>query len=303
MRTMTTLTTMTTIDSTAPTQPAAVNATLDAVDEKRGLLATVTAVQREAPPGKRMILADTRVRILAAFVVLTVVSAALALFLVREVLFNRLDEEVEQHLAQEVAEFQKLVRGNDPRTGKRFGTDVRRIFDVYFSRNVPDEGEVVLSSIDRRLYRWAHSGEAEYRPDEVLRAVALQSPLDAAHRGTVETSTGPAAYRNIPVEIGDRVLATFTVANFPANERDEIESAVTVAAQVFAAVLLLSFFLAWGAAGRVLAPLRTLRDTAQSITESDLTQRASGRRSTTCSTGSKPPSPRSDSSSTTPATS
>ncbi len=231
----------------------------------------------DSRPSRRTPLSGTRTRILAAFAILTAVSAALSLFLIREVLFNRLDEEVEQQLTQEVAEFRRLVRGSDPRTGEPFGTDVRRIFDVYFSRNVPDEGEVLLSSIDRRLYRSARAGEAEYRPGEVLRAVALERPLVEAHRGTVATSTGSARYLNVPVEIGARVLGTFTVANFPANERQEIESAITVAAQVFAAVLLLSFFVAWGAAGRVLAPLRMLRDTAQSITEKDLTQRISVR--------------------------
>ena len=124
---------------------------------------------------RRTPLSGTRTRILAAFAILTALSAALSLFLIREVLFNRLDEEVEQQLTQEVAEFRRLVRGSDPRTGEPFGTDVRRIFDVYFSRNVPDEGEVLLSSIDRRLYRSARAGEAEYRPGEVLRAVAQTS--------------------------------------------------------------------------------------------------------------------------------
>jgi signal transduction histidine kinase len=222
-------------------------------------------------------LSGARTRILAAFALLTAVSAALSLFLVREVLFNRLEEQVEQHLTQEVAEFRRLVRGNDPRTGEPFGANARRIFDVFFSRNVPDEGEVILSSIDHRLYRSARAGDAEFRPGEVLRAVALERSLDEEHRGTVETSTGPARYVNVPVESGGRVLATFTVANFPANERDEIESAVMVAAQVFAAVFLLSFFAAWGTAGRVLAPFRLLRDTAQSITETDLTRRISVR--------------------------
>jgi two-component system, OmpR family, sensor kinase len=137
-------------------------------------------------------LPGARTRILAAFAVLTAVSAALSLFLVREVLFNRLDEEVEQQLTQEVAEFRRLVRGNDPRTGEPFGTNVRRVFDVFFSRNVPSEGEVILSSIDHRLYRSARAADAEFRPGEVLRAVALERPLEQAHRGMVETSAGPA---------------------------------------------------------------------------------------------------------------
>ena len=45
------------------------------------------------------------------------------------------------------------------------------------------------------------------------------------------------------------------------------------AAGVSLAVLLIASALAWVIAGRVLAPLRTLRTTAQSITETDLTRR------------------------------
>lgn len=109
--------------------------------------------------GRRTPLSGTRTRILAAFAILTALSAALSLFLIREVLFNRLDEEVEQQLTQEVAEFRRLVRGNDPRSGAPFGTDVRRIFDVYFARNVPDEGEgSIAASTSAITFGWVILG-------------------------------------------------------------------------------------------------------------------------------------------------
>jgi signal transduction histidine kinase len=46
-----------------------------------------------------------------------------------------------------------------------------------------------------------------------------------------------------------------------------------LAAVVFAVVLLLASVMAWLVAGRVLGPLRDLRDTARSVSESDLTRR------------------------------
>lgn len=94
---------------------------------------------------------STRTRILAAFAILIAVSAALSLFLVREILFNRLDEQLGQQLTQEVAEFRRLVRGNDPRTGEPFGTNVRRIFDVYFSRNIYADETALRAEVERRL--------------------------------------------------------------------------------------------------------------------------------------------------------
>jgi signal transduction histidine kinase len=215
-------------------------------------------------------LGGTRTRIFAVFALLAAVSTALSLVLLHQILLTRLDEEITRDLTQEVAEFQRLVSGNDPETGEPFGTDIRRIFDVYFRRNVPHEEEVLLAAVDRRLYKSARGGEDAYVPGEVLRAIALESPLEGPGSGTIETSTGTARYVSVPVRAGGRTAATFAVAFFPADDRAEIVDAITVAAQVWGVVLLLAFVVAWVGAGRVLAPLRLLRDTARSITETDL---------------------------------
>ena len=77
----------------------------------------------------------------------------------------------------------------------------------------------------------------------------------------------------MPVEVGDRARGEFVVAVDLGQERREVREAVQTAAGVSLAVLLIASALAWVIAGRVLAPLRTLRTTAQGITESDLTRR------------------------------
>jgi len=225
--------------------------------------------------------AGTRTRILAAFAVLAATSTALSLLLLHQILLSRLDEEIARNLTQETAEFRRLVSGNDPVTGEPFGRDVRRIFDVYFARNVLDEGEVVLSAVGGRIYKSARAGgdagDEEYVPGEVLRAVALDTPLDRSGSGTIETSSGAARYLSVPVRAGGRTTATFAVVNFPEHERREIVDAIIVAAQVWGVVLLVALGFAWAGAGRVLAPLRLLRDTAHSITETDLRGRISVR--------------------------
>ena len=217
--------------------------------------------------------AGTRVRLLAGFAVLTAASIGLSLLLVHQILSSRLEEDVARSLAQEIDEFRRLSQGVDPRTGEPFGTDIRRLFGVYFSRNVPDEGEVLVSAAGRRLYRAARAGDGDYRPGEVLRLVALQGGLATSSSGSVETSAGTARYVSVPLRFGGDVLGAFVVANFPESEQREIDDAVVVAAQVSAVVLLLAFAVAWLAAGRVLAPLRLLRETAHAITETDLTRR------------------------------
>jgi signal transduction histidine kinase len=228
------------------------------------------ADERSRPGWLRSRFVGTRTRILAVFALLAVASTGLSLILLHQILLARLDDEIARHLTQEVDEFRLLVSGNDPVTGEPFGRDVRRIFDVYFERNIPNEGEVVLSAVSGRLYKSARAGEEEHAPGETLRAVALDNPLDRSGSGAIEISTGTARYVSVPVTAGGRTTASFAVVNFPEHERREIVDAITLAAQVSGVVLLLVLGLAWVAAGRVVAPLRQLRDTAQSITERNL---------------------------------
>jgi two-component system, OmpR family, sensor kinase len=95
-----------------------------------------------------------------------------------------------------------------------------------------------------------------------------------AERGEVETTEGRVRYLAVPIEDGNgRRRGVFVVAVNLGQERDEVVEAVQTAAGVSIGVLLIASALAWVIAGRVLAPLRTLRTTAQTITESDLTQR------------------------------
>jgi signal transduction histidine kinase len=63
------------------------------------------------------------------------------------------------------------------------------------------------------------------------------------------------------------------VANFVQGERDEIESAARVEAAVAGVVLVIAIGAAWVVAGRLLRPVRELTDSAQSITETDLSRR------------------------------
>ena len=73
--------------------------------------------------------------------------------------------------------------------------------------------------------------------------------------------------------IGNTVLGVFVVAISMADERREIDEAISVIIQVTITVVISASILAWYAAGRVLAPLRLLKNTARSISETDLSQR------------------------------
>jgi len=219
----------------------------------------------------RRLLAGARTRVLLAFVVLLALSTLASTLVLRQLLLARAGERVEQALVQEVREFRQLVeRGRNPLTGEPFGGDIEGLFDVFLQRNVPSEGEALFTFVDGRPYK-----STDRTPNRALleRVIRLGRSTET-ERGEVPIEDGGAIrYLAVPVEVRNRPRGEFVVAIDLGQERREVREAVQTAAGVSLAVLLIASALAWVIAGRVLAPLRTLRTTAQSITESDLTRR------------------------------
>jgi two-component system OmpR family sensor kinase len=212
-----------------------------------------------------------RTRILGAFVVLLAFSTLLSVLAIRQLLLVRTADRVDAALTQEVDEFRRLVRGTDPQTSEPFGTNIRRIFDVYFDRNVPGTGETLIAYVGGVEYDIASPFSGGTIPPAARdpRWATLRQP----ERGDIETVVGTVRYVAVPVRLANQVRGVFVVAASLTAERREVEEAVRLAALVLLSVLLIASALAWVVAGRVLAPLRALSDTARSIGESDLTRR------------------------------
>lgn len=219
----------------------------------------------------RQALHGVRTRVVVSTIALLVLSTVLSVFVMRQVLLVRLDEEITDGLHQEVDEFRRLAGGNDPETGEPFGDDLRAIFDTFFSRNVPNEGEAILAFVQGRPYATVYSPQASRSLDLRLRWGHLGR--GGSEQGEFQSPAGPVRYLAVPVRAGGEVRGTFVVANFPSHERKEIDDAVRVVIIVSASVLVLAGLVAWATAGRVVGPLRTLTETARSISGSDLTRR------------------------------
>jgi two-component system, OmpR family, sensor kinase len=216
--------------------------------------------------------ASARVRILASYLVLLLFSTVVGTIVLREVLLARTGERVDDALVQETREFRRLARdGRDPRTGDPFGQDVRAIFDVFLDRNVPGENEAFFTYVGGEAHKPSFApGLRNLRIPEID---ALANTRNA-QRGEIELDDGTRfRYVAVPVETGGRARGVFAVVIDLSGEVDEVNDALRIAVGVNIGVLILASLLAWVIAGRVLAPLRLLRDTARSITESDLTQR------------------------------
>ena len=225
----------------------------------------------EKKPARARWRVSARVRILGWVVLLLVVAGAAALLLQRRVLLENLDAEVEAALLQEAEELRRLAAGSDPATGELFAGDVRAIFETFLRRNVPAEGEVLLSFVD------GVPGSATPSPyslgtDPAL--VARWANLVQSDQGEIETPAGPARFLSIPL-LGPSgaTQGVFVVAIFLEDELAEIDQATRVGAIVYGSILVVAIGIAWLIAGRVLAPIREITETARALTETDLSRR------------------------------
>jgi len=220
---------------------------------------------------------SARVRILVSYVLLLAFSAVLSVVAIREVLLIRLDSRIEAAMEQEISEFDRLVvDGRDPETGAPFAS-LEALFNVYFSRNVPNNEEAMLGYVDGRLHRAVMDRYPVIAvPPTVLATwadfAATRDDGVAGETGRFHTALGEAQYRIESIRL-DGDTGAFVVTVLPAAELREIEGLMTYGLAAALGVLLLATACAWPIAGRVLAPVRDLTDTARSISESDLTRR------------------------------
>jgi two-component system, OmpR family, sensor kinase len=211
-----------------------------------------------------------RLRVLGSVAALLVVAAVGGLLLQRTFLLRGLEREVASALEQEREELQTLAGGHNPLTGERFGDDVQAIFDTFLRRNLPEEGEVYIAFLDGEFYR---TTLAPLRLDADPDLVARWGSLAAGERGEIGTEEGPVQYLAVPLLYDGVTRGVFVIANFTQGEREEIESAVRIEAAVSAFVLLMVTLVAWFLSGRLLRPIQDLTETAEAISDSDLTRR------------------------------
>jgi two-component system OmpR family sensor kinase len=211
-----------------------------------------------------------RVRIVAAVVVLLAASAAVSIVVLRGTLLDRLDEEITLNLGREVEEFELLVGGIDPLTGEPFDS-VKPVFDIYFAREVPDEGETLLAFLDGDLYLDRRADNA-VPAEELDDAIDYWLELESHESGSLTSAAGETRYEAFPFTVGTGE-GLFVAANFPADERAEITGAVRAQAITQFVTIVIASLIGLALAGRVLRPLRSLADTARTISETDLTKR------------------------------
>lgn len=209
-----------------------------------------------------------RNRIVAWLLLLVTVVLAANLLIATRVLNARTESRLDDELGHE---YQKLAAFVD-RSGADY-TRVDRLLNAYLASTMPEDDETYFSVIDGRPDRRS-SIEPLARLDLDRELVGAVGATATPELGRIDSDAGEVRYGVFPVTVpGDSRQAVLVVAEFAAPERSQTVSVLRTLLLVSVGALAAAGVGAWLVAGRLLRPIRAVSETAESISESDLTRR------------------------------
>jgi two-component system, OmpR family, sensor kinase len=228
---------------------------------------------RTDPASRRFAGLTVRTRIAVSVAVLVGLALAGAGLVVYALESARIERGVSTQVEQELAEFERLRdEGIDPEARPVQGfNDIRTLIEVFLLRNVPDENELLVGYWDGAPRVTSESPHRDLIRDAGFLEVVEQR-LETGGTDSIDTAWGEVVVTLQPVVDRQRTGA-FVIAYFLEDERAELNRVM----QTYTIVSLLSLgiitVLAAWQAGRLLRPLRALRETAEEITVTDLSRR------------------------------
>ena len=216
---------------------------------------------------------SARVRILGWYVVLLAAALAISVVTVRQVMVSRINARIDTELRESAAGLSVLARSTVRPDSEEPVTTVAQVVSLGARSGVPEQNATLIGLVDGRVH--ARSPQpVPVRLDLISSLVRRWSASRSVQFGSVETAAGQVRYVTVPVSLaGQASHGVLVSAVFVNRDLAEAGDVTRLLAETMLIALLLASCLAWVAAGRILAPVRTVTALARSITESDLTAR------------------------------
>ena len=213
---------------------------------------------------------SVRVRITATVALLVLAGLVVAGAVVWTIESRRLDQQVTAEIDQEFAEFGKLQdQGVNPATDQPFESP-QAMVRQFLESNVPDDDELLIGwwddGVRAQSPEWDDISKSTWFADAVRPLVADNGT------STVDSEYGELEIGVQSVAQGGDTGALVVVTFLDRSRTGLVETMRTYAIVAALALLMVTAMAAW-VSGRLLSPLRTLRETAEDISESDLSQR------------------------------
>lgn len=238
-----------------------------------GTTTMTTTTEPSSAPRPRL---TVRTRFLAAVLALSALGLAVAGLTSWALQRDHLDALVDGALARNVDEFRRLAEtGVDPATGSDF-TSVSQLLRTALQRAVPSTNEGTVALVDGEV-AWEAPTTVRLRIEDdpaLLEAVARHTGEEDVVIRSLTTDLREYRYVTVPVEVrGDEGQGLLVFAFDRGTEHASLARTYRTYAVVSLGALVVTGVVGWLVAGRLLAPVRLLRRTAQRITDTDLSAR------------------------------
>ncbi len=252
-------------------------ARLRAGGDRRGRAQAVSATEmtpNERPWRTRVAdqVRSVRTRIVLALVVVTAICLGGAGVVAYELECKRVEHSGRVAIANEMRHFDALLKaGVDPRTQQPF-TNIVDGMHIAMVRSATVDNEVIVAYANgRALFREGSVGRYRLDRDPKFRAIVKALYFKGGSRD-LATPEGRAIVAVKPVSANGAVGA-YVVTFFVDREAAPFESAMKTYALIAIGLIIVVSALAWLIAGRLLRPIRLLRETAHVISHTDLSRR------------------------------
>ncbi|GAB2562062.1 hypothetical protein GCM10027269_15140 [Kribbella endophytica] len=196
-------------------------------------------------------------------------AVAAVVFLTWQLLSARSDASADAELTHESAKFHAYA--GSP-TAAPFNTP-EKLLNHWLQTNLPDTSEAFFTIIDGRASRRS-LGTPPARLDTDLAFVQRIASSTTPQYGWVDSTAGKVRYGVIPVQFGSQpVRGQLVMLEFRDLIAQPLEDATKALALIGLVTLAMAAGACWIVTGRVLAPIRAVRTTAEQIGESDLRRR------------------------------
>lgn len=236
--------------------------------------------RRGRAPHDRVAHLTVRARVLSAVLLLAALAVVIAGATAYLLQAQRTDKRIDDSLVRAI-DVLRFVTAEGPDAERNPELEFTTVADLLYAavqRRGFTEHEGVLALVDGEP-RWLASTSVPLRleaDEELLRRLAAVSPEDPVELQTVRTSVTEYRLVAMPVSVtGDPHQGLFVVAVDRRAEIATMSRVYSSYASVALGSLVVIALVAWFVVGRLLRPVRLLRDTARHITESDLSERIS----------------------------
>ncbi len=216
---------------------------------------------------------STRPRIFVWYFLLTAFSSVASILATHHILYERIRNHSQEYVSRQIVDFQQIVREHRAGSSLSSRQQIAAIFDTFLSRYEPgDADDYAIALLQGRVYQYTDLFPTVLLSQDVA-LIQRWGQLTRAEQGRVNTAVGELFYIAEPVIVNGQTQGVLVMVHCTNSSYQLVDEAILLIIPATLGVMGIAAAIAWATAGRVLAPLQSLTQTAQSITESDMTQR------------------------------